>query len=687
MVGSNRGGRWRWISLVVATGSLALGCGGGSAGGSHDAAMPIVGDPDRGKDAAATIDVARGLDAGALADASTGPDGSADGSPGDGYPPPTPVPTQPCRLLGIGAPTSMDLSPDGTLAVFGSSAGGVTLIPMASFVARRTITAHAASVTAVAFSSDSATVVSGDAEGNISLWSVADGGALWTAPPVGGPVQTLAFSPSGTLWALTPAGLVAVNGRDGTHAAATAGTSATIAALSPDGRTIALGDPDGGFRVLRASDLSTLAAVAGAHPGGVTALRISANGQRMVTGGADGTTALWDLQGSLIARVPLPGAPVTSVDLDADGSILVAAAATSEYAGAFKPDGTVLTEAITFPIYARLSLDGGYVVTMTNAFRADRVPIDTNDLTNTLVWQDYFQSVAFSPDGRYLAEGVDDDVRLWDTETGEMVRILDTTAPPLYTPPPAIAFSPDGATLALNDGNYGTYLLDVADSALVASYPIGRSQRSLVYSPDGQWLATTGPSAIVLLRVSDGSSGPTTFVGSTGQTPTAVAFSSDGATLAVGDAGGMVSLWSFPAGALIERFAALSTRIQQIAFSADGTRLAVADPSGVQVLFTPSGTKIASLATAGSPSFSFSADGMFVANVAPGPGVPGPYGGTVHYPQLTLWSPATGMPLLGLVPQSPGDSTLYYNGEIVDFAPSGHRVLAADFVGRIFCVP
>jgi len=93
----------------------------------------------------------------------------------------------------------MDLSPDGKLAVFGNTRGGVTIFSMSPFAALRTITAHPARVGAVAFSRDSARVASGDDDGHVALWDAASGGGLWTATGLRGPIQALAFSPSGTL--------------------------------------------------------------------------------------------------------------------------------------------------------------------------------------------------------------------------------------------------------------------------------------------------------------------------------------------------------------------------------------------------------------------------------------------------------------------------------------------------------
>ena len=614
-------------------------------------------------------------------------DGGAGGSLADAAgvdlpeaaPPPAPVPLQPCRLLGVGDSSSMDLSPDGKLAAFGSAEGGVTLMSISPFVALRTITAHARQVSAVSFSADSATVASGDKNGNISLWNVADGRALWNAAPVPGIVTALGFSASGTLWALTDGGLIAVDDATGTHMGPAPGTAAAALALSLDGQSIALGDNAGGFRLLRASDLSVALAVPAANAGGVTAIRISSSGNKLVTGGKDGTIALWDFQGNLLTRISRPGKPITSVDLAADGSVLLGA--TSGYAGVFNSDGTVIGEYRPFPSSARLSTDAKGVISMEGGGRVEKTPLDGSDRANEAVWDDTTVSIALSPDGRYFANSVYDNVRLWDTETGALVRILDTT-PPLTSPAPALAFSPDGTTLARNDFGSGIYLLRVADSALIATYKGGMSSPSLVYSPDGNWLATPEPQAIALFRVSDGSRGPTRFVGRGGHKPTAVAFSSDGGMLAVGDDGGGVSLWSFPGGVLIKQFPVLSSSVSRIAFSADGQHLVVGDDYQTHVLVSSEGMPLARFPPSFSPSFAFTPDGSDVAYVsAQNP----TYFNSDNPPEIVFSSSMTGAPVRAIVPANPEDLALNFNGGAITFSPTGHKLAASDLIGRIFC--
>ncbi len=186
-------------------------------------------------------------------------------------------------------------------------------------------------------------------------------------------------------------------------------------------------------------------------------------------------------------------------------------------------------------------------------------------------------SIAFSPDSTLLASGSNDrTMKLWDVSKTESRGCISTFEGHTHWVK-AVAFSPDGSTLASGSNDRTIKLWNIASGRQRVSLEgHAGSVSSVAFSPDGAILASGSEDhSIKLWDVENlaGNSLPTTLYGHTDSVQ-AVTFSPDGAILASGSEDHSIKLWDVGKGRCTHTLQGHSRRVLTIAFAPRGDMLA-----------------------------------------------------------------------------------------------------------------
>jgi WD40 repeat protein/serine/threonine protein kinase len=445
---------------------------------------------------------------------------------------------------------------------------------------RRTFQGPAQPVIALSFNPEGRRVSAAYRDGEVRVWDKDSGRELHHLAPSAEEVRAIAFSPDGTHLTAASGGaaskVITLDFFNGKTAKLQKIPDDQIVALeySRDGRQIACG---GDRRVIYLCEAETgrlLHTLAG-HTGTIQALAYAPGGRQVASASPDGTVRVWDTATGDCESMFQGDRPFRSVAFDSQGRKLAAGDSGGEvwlwdtvsggdpmrFRGpvdeissvAFTPDGTGLAAGCVGKVKV-WELPGG-----------NETPAFTGHKGQVL-------ALAYSPDGKELVSGGQDGaVKLWDSPGRPAAAVLWKGDPERLWGPYNVAFSPDGKYLA---GGIDDMVLvfDVAQKREVKRLEGYRgSIASVTFSPDGKWIA--GAISDRTVKVWDRDSGGVVFDKGFTSLVRCVAFSPDGRALSSMTSDGTIQGWDLQRGS--ERFhvKASGQRISAATFSPDGKRV------------------------------------------------------------------------------------------------------------------
>ena len=212
-------------------------------------------------------------------------------------------------LAGHGAPVlAVAVTPDGRRAVSGSDDGTLKVWDLEQGALLATLEGHGDGVNAVAVTPDGRRAVSGSCDRTLKVWDLEQGALLATLEGHGEWGQCGGGDAGRAARRL---GLVAIRpSRSGTWSRARCwrpwramATGVSAVAVTPDGRRAVSGSDDGTLKVWDLEQGELLATLEG-HGDSVRAVAVTPDGRRAVSGSDDRTLKVWDLeQGALLATL------------------------------------------------------------------------------------------------------------------------------------------------------------------------------------------------------------------------------------------------------------------------------------------------------------------------------------------------------------------------------------------------
>ena len=477
------------------------------------------------------------------------------------------------------------VAPDGSWLASGDEDGAVRIWDVANGQERATLVGHTGEVLAVAVAPDGSWLASGSRDDTVRIWDVASGQERATLVGHTGGVEAVAVAPDGSwlasgsrddtvrIWD------VASGQERATLVGHTGGVEAV--AVAPDGSWLASGSRDDTVRIWDVASGQERATLVG-HTGGVEAVAVAPDGSWLASGSRDDTVRIWDVASGQ-ERATLVGhtGGVEAVAVAPDGSWLAFGSwdrAVRIWDVATGRERVILKGHTGWVVAVAVAPDGSWLASGSTdgTVRTWDVAAEQGQLT-PMGHTGEVMTVAVAPDGSWLASGgIDSTVRIWDVLSGkERVTLAGHTSVVL-----AVAVAPDGSWLA--SGSYDR-IMQTWDAATGRKRAILTGHTSEVttvaVAPDGSWLASGGADGTV--RTWDAATGRERAIlaGHTSEVTT-VAVAPDGCWLASGSRDNTIRIWDAATGQALVILKGHVGGVLAVAVAPDGSWLASGGADG-----------------------------------------------------------------------------------------------------------
>ena len=347
------------------------------------------------------------------------------------------------------------------------------------------------------------------------------------------------------------------------------------------------------------------------HHGRVTSAVFSSDGNRVLTGTADGAARIWDVQTGKVVGKPMNHESwIRAVAFSPDDKLILTGCddKTAQLWDAVTcvPVGEpILHEDVVAAVC--FSPDGETVLTGSEDGTARFWDTKTRKpIGQPMTHGDRIASVAFSPNGEMVLTGsTDKTARLWKAKTGEPVSKPLMHDDAVW----AVAFSPDGSRFATG-GDFGVF--HIWNSATQERLPAIEGYfdhiRTLSFSPNCSCIAVGSAD---LVQVSDAETGRIIHeISVHNGSITAAEFSGDGKKLLTASTDSTVGVWSAADIDLSRDVLAHDQPVWSVVFSADGSQILTGCMRGIRLWDVAARKIIQDLPLAGTGSADFAPDGL-----------------------------------------------------------------------------